>query len=53
MKTDVLSVFGRRLHNVDLRARNSGGVWQALIASRETNGTCSTTRSAVVPCAPA
>ncbi|MFO1344954.1 MAG: YhdP family protein [Rhodocyclaceae bacterium] len=38
VKTDVLSVFGRRLHNVDLRARNSGGVWQALIASRETNG---------------
>jgi uncharacterized protein (TIGR02099 family) len=36
--TDKLNVIGRLLHNVDLRAWQSGGAWLASLSSRETTG---------------
>ena len=34
----ALSAFGRRVHDADLRARSSAGIWLASVTSRETTG---------------
>ncbi|MCK6406936.1 MAG: TIGR02099 family protein [Rhodocyclaceae bacterium] len=38
LATGELTVFGRKLHDVDLRARLSGGSWQMALVSRESSG---------------
>ena len=38
LNTPSLKVFGRSVHEVDLRAKTAGSVWQVQLASREANG---------------
>lgn len=38
VRTDSLKMFGRQFHQIDLRARSTGGVWQMSLGSREANG---------------
>ena len=38
LRTDELQVFGRRFHEVDLKAQNAAQVWQVRLAAKEANG---------------